>query len=97
MKLVSLPFPRRIAAPHDPPSFLPAPPACQSPVTSPHGWIPSLVPFRIPDDAPDTVRPILGQIYRLHKVILKPKPSSTINHLTLDVIFRKYVVYTRVY
>lgn len=44
-----LPFPRRIAAPHDPPSFLPAPPACQSPVTSPHGWIPSLVQFSIPD------------------------------------------------
>lgn len=36
-----LPFPRRIAAPHDPPSFLPVPPACQSPVTSAHSWLPS--------------------------------------------------------
>lgn len=37
---VDLPFRRRIAARHDPPSFLPAPPACQSPVTSPHGRSP---------------------------------------------------------
>lgn len=43
-----LPFPRRIWAPHDPPSFLPAPPACQSPVTSPDGWIPTLVEFSVP-------------------------------------------------
>lgn len=38
--LVDLPFLRRIAARHDPPSFLPAPPACQSPVTSRHGRSP---------------------------------------------------------
>lgn len=54
-KLGSLPSPRRIAAPHNPPSFLPAPPACQSRVTSPPGWIPGLVPFRIPDDIPDDI------------------------------------------
>lgn len=40
-----LPSPRRLWAHQDPPSFLPAPPACQSHVTSPDGWIPTWVEF----------------------------------------------------
>lgn len=54
-EIVILPSPRRIAAPLDPPSFLPAPPACQSPVTSSHGWLPSLVRFSVLDRCSVTV------------------------------------------
>lgn len=40
-----LPSRRRLWAHQDPPSFLPAPPACQSRVTSRDGWIPTWVEF----------------------------------------------------
>lgn len=56
-----LPSPRRIWAPHNPPSFLPAPPACQNHVTSPDGWIPTSVEFLVlPPLPPPLLLPLLG-------------------------------------